>query len=25
MSGLVYFSSSSENTLRFIERVGLPA
>ena len=25
MSTLVYFSSSSENTLRFIERVGLPA
>ncbi|WP_130626736.1 class Ib ribonucleoside-diphosphate reductase assembly flavoprotein NrdI [Enterobacter sp. A8] len=25
MSGLVYFSSSSENTLRFMERVGLPA
>ena len=25
MSGLVFFSSSSENTLRFIERVGLPA
>ncbi|MGK0735718.1 class Ib ribonucleoside-diphosphate reductase assembly flavoprotein NrdI [Yokenella regensburgei] len=25
MSHLVYFSSSSENTLRFIERLGLPA
>ncbi|HEY2451721.1 MAG TPA: class Ib ribonucleoside-diphosphate reductase assembly flavoprotein NrdI [Scandinavium sp.] len=25
MSILVYFSSSSENTLRFIERLGLPA
>ncbi|POP41193.1 class Ib ribonucleoside-diphosphate reductase assembly flavoprotein NrdI [Superficieibacter electus] len=25
MSTLVYFSSSSENTLRFIERLGLPA
>ena len=25
MSGLVFFSSSSENTLRFIERLGLPA
>lgn len=25
MSLLVYFSSSSENTHRFIERVGLPA
>ncbi|MDX7421325.1 class Ib ribonucleoside-diphosphate reductase assembly flavoprotein NrdI, partial [Klebsiella pneumoniae] len=24
MSGLVFFSSSSENTLRFIERLGLP-
>lgn len=25
MSQLVYFSSSSENTQRFIERLGLPA
>ena len=25
MSHLVYFSSSSENTLRFVERLGLPA
>jgi protein involved in ribonucleotide reduction len=25
MSNLVYFSSSSENTLRFVERLGLPA
>lgn len=25
MSSLVYFSSESENTLRFIERLGLPA
>lgn len=25
MSRLVYFSSSSENTLRFMERLGLPA
>ncbi|AJZ90887.1 class Ib ribonucleoside-diphosphate reductase assembly flavoprotein NrdI [Cedecea neteri] len=25
MSTLVYFSSESENTLRFIERLGLPA
>ncbi|SNY78948.1 class Ib ribonucleoside-diphosphate reductase assembly flavoprotein NrdI [Enterobacter sp. CC120223-11] len=25
MSSLVFFSSSSENTLRFIERLGLPA
>lgn len=25
MSALVYFSSSSENTQRFIERLGLPA
>ncbi|MGM3312603.1 class Ib ribonucleoside-diphosphate reductase assembly flavoprotein NrdI, partial [Enterobacter hormaechei subsp. steigerwaltii] len=25
MSTLVYFSSSSENTLRFMERLGLPA
>ncbi|WP_194208133.1 class Ib ribonucleoside-diphosphate reductase assembly flavoprotein NrdI [Superficieibacter sp. 1612_C1] len=25
MSTLVFFSSSSENTLRFIERLGLPA
>ncbi|WP_252145767.1 class Ib ribonucleoside-diphosphate reductase assembly flavoprotein NrdI [Yokenella regensburgei] len=25
MNHLVYFSSSSENTLRFIERLGLPA
>ncbi|VEB95694.1 ribonucleotide reductase stimulatory protein [Cedecea lapagei] len=25
MSNLVYFSSESENTLRFIERLGLPA
>jgi protein involved in ribonucleotide reduction len=25
MSNLVYFSSTSENTLRFVERLGLPA
>lgn len=25
MSGLVYFSSASENTHRFVERLGLPA
>lgn len=25
MSNLVYFSSSSENTLRFVERLGFPA
>lgn len=25
MSALVFFSSSSENTLRFVERLGLPA
>lgn len=25
MSHLVYFSSSSENTLRFVERLGMPA